>query len=134
MNEYTIKDIAVMLQADKQRVYRAINRLQISPCKQDGNRYYYDDKAVDLVKNALENRITTSKNVHQKSESFHINDTNDDTTVYQDYIKTLKQQIEAKDKQIEELQATIKAFTVLQIQQSKPRLIDRIFRKNKESA
>lgn len=138
MNEYSIKDIADKLQTDKQKVYRAITRLSLSPCKQDGNRYYYDDNVVDLVKTSLENRITTSKKVHQNRETFHISDTNDDKaddlTIYQDYIKTLKEQIEAKDKQIEELQATVKAFTVLQIQQSKPRLIDRIFRKNKESA
>lgn len=134
MNEYTIKEIASMLQADKQKVYRAITRLQISPCKQDGNRYFYDDNAVDLVKSALENRITTSKKPHQKSESFHIDDMKRDVTVYEEYIKTLKQQIETKDKQIEELQATIKAFTVLQIQQSKPRLLERLFKRNKESA
>lgn len=134
MNEYTVKQIAERLQAPKQRVYRAITRLQISPCKQDGNRYFYDDSAVDLVKSALDNRITASKKLHQKSESIHISEVKSDVTVYEEYIKTLKQQIETKDKQIEELQATIKAFTVLQIQQQKPRLIDRIFRKSKEPA
>lgn len=130
MNEYTVKNIAEMLQTDKQKVYRAITRLQVSPCKQDGNRYYYDDNTVDLVRNALENRITTSKTPYQKSESIHFNEAN----VYEDYIKTLKEQIETKDKQIQELQETIKAFTVLQIQQEKPRLLDRIFKRNKESA
>lgn len=134
MNEYTIKEIASRLNTDKQKVYRAITRLQISPCKQDGNRYYYDDSAVDLVKDALENRIIASKNLHQKRETLHIDDVKSDVTVYEEYIKTLKQQIETKDKQIQELQETIKAFTVLQIQQSKPRLLDRIFRKSKESA
>ena len=130
MNEYTVKNIAEMLQTDKQKVYRAITRLQVSPCKQDGNRYYYDDNTVDLVRNALENRITTSKTMYQKSESIHFNE----AKVYEDYIKTLKEQIETKDKQIQELQETIKAFTVLQIQQEKPRLLDRIFKRTKESA
>lgn len=134
MNEYTVKDIAVKLNTDKQKVYRAINRLQISPVKQDGNRYFYDDTAVDLVKTALENRIIVSKKPYQNSETYHISETKNDTAVYEEYIKTLKDQLETKDKQIAELQETIKAFTVLQIQQNKPRLLDRIFKKNKESA
>lgn len=93
----TIKQIADELGVPKQRVYRYIKSNHISETHQENGVMYYDDVAETAIKQAFLQK-TTSSETHQN----HINDT---------VIDVLKNQLEVKDRQIEQLQRTVEQLT-----------------------
>ena len=97
----TIKQIADELGVPKQRVYRYIKSNHINETHQENGVMYYDDVAETAIKQAFSQNNTTSKEAH-KAHQNHINDT---------VIDVLKNQLEVKDKQIEQLQRTVEQLT-----------------------
>lgn len=97
----TIKQIADELGVPKQRVYRYIKSNHINEAHQENGVMYYDDVAETTIKQAFSQNGTTSKEAHEAHQN-HINDT---------VIDVLKNQLEVKDKQIEQLQRTVEQLT-----------------------
>lgn len=93
----TIKQIADELGVPKQRVYRYIKSNHINEAHQENGVMYYDEVAETAIKQAFSQK-TTSSEAHQN----HINDT---------VIDVLKNQLEVKDRQIEQLQRTVEQLT-----------------------
>lgn len=97
----TIKQIADELGVPKQRVYRYIKSNHINEAHQENGVMYYDDVAEMAIKQAFSQNSTTSKETHETHQN-HINDT---------VIDVLRNQLEVKDKQIEQLQRTVEQLT-----------------------
>lgn len=97
----TIKQIADELQLPKQRVYRYIKSNHIKEAHQENGVMYYDDVAETAIKQAFSKKSTSSE-VHHETHQNHINDT---------VIDVLKNQLEVKDRQIEQLQRTVDQLT-----------------------
>lgn len=97
----TIKQIADELGVAKQQVYRYIKSNHINEAYQKNSVMYYDDTAEAAIRQAFLKKSTSSE-AHQN----HIND-----TVLEAVVDALKNQLEVKDKQIEQLQRTVEQLT-----------------------
>lgn len=93
----TIKQIADELGVGKQRVYRYIKSNHISDAHQKNGMMYYDATAEMAIKQGL-NQSVTSNDAHQK----HIKE-----TVNEAVINLLRNELEAKNMQIEHLQSEL---------------------------
>ena len=141
----TVKQIADEIGIDKQKVYRHIKKHHIKEAHQNSGAMYYDEVVETQIKQAF-SKITTSDEAHQFT-SEAIQSTSNDVVV-----QALIKQLEIKDKQINELTATIKilsesikaahhnelAETIIDSQASLPVTVpkkksfwNRIFKKNK---
>lgn len=94
----TTKQIADELGVSKQQVYRYIKKHCIKESRQENGTMYYDETAEKLIIQGFSEK-TESNEAEQK----HTND-----TAIEAVIKMLQKELEAKDKQIEELQAALK--------------------------
>lgn len=94
----TTKQIADELGVSKQQVYRYIKKYCIKESRQENGTMYYDETAVTLIIQGFSKK-TESTEAEQK----HTND-----TAIEAVIKMLQKELEAKDRQIEELQAALK--------------------------
>lgn len=94
----SIKQIADGLGVSKQQVYRYIKRHNIKEAYQENGTMYYDETAEKLIIQGFSEK-TESSEAGQK----HTNDTAIDAV-----ISMLQKELEAKDRQIEELQAALK--------------------------
>ena len=94
----TTKQIADELGVSKQQVYRYIKKHCIKESRQENGTMYYDETAETLIIQGFSEK-TESTEAEQK----HTNDTALDAV-----IKMLQKELEAKDRQIEELQAALK--------------------------
>lgn len=94
----TTRQIADELGVSKQQVYRYIKRHNIKEARQENGVMHYDETAESLIKQGF-SQNTTSNEAEQK----HIND-----TAIEAVISMLQKELEAKDRQIEELQAALK--------------------------
>lgn len=94
----TTKQIADGLGVSKQQVYRYIKRHNINEARQENGVMYYDETAENLIAKGFSQK-TVSSEVEQK----RINDTAIETVILM-----LQKELEAKDRQIEELQAALK--------------------------
>ena len=94
----TTKQIADVLGASKQQVYRYIKKHCIKEAYQENGTMYYDETAVTLIIQGF-----FEKNTSTEAEQKRIND-----TAIEAVISMLQKELEAKDKQIEELQAALK--------------------------
>ena len=100
----TMKQIADEIGVDKQRVYRYIRRNNITESHQDAGTMYYDESAEILIKSQFEKK-TASDDVYQTvSEPIQ-------STITETLLDMLKLELEAKNRQIEEQQNTIKDLT-----------------------
>lgn len=97
----TLKQIADMLSIDKQKIYRYIKRNHISEALQKNGVMYYDETVeTEIIRNfSQENHISEA---HQKHISEAVND-----TVIEVVINMLKNELNVKNSQIENLQAQI---------------------------
>lgn len=93
----TIKQIADELGIPKQRVYRYIKSNHINEAHQENGMMHYDEVAEMAIKQAFSKKATSDE-AHQN----HINNT---------VIDVLKNQLEVKDRQIEQLQQTVEQLT-----------------------
>jgi hypothetical protein len=139
----TIARIASEIGIDKQKLYRHIKKNNIKESHQNGEAMYYDEVIETQIKQFF-SRNATSNESHQYTSESHQNTSNDVV------IQALIKQLEVKDKQIDELTATIKilsesikaahhnelAETIIDSQSSltspkKKSFWNRIFKKNK---
>lgn len=95
---YSIKDMADILGVSKQRVYRCIRANHIKEMHTDtvkGNSVLkYDKRALEQIRELLEDSAAISDEAHQKHSSDIVND-----ILYE----TLVEQLRIKDRQIKEL-------------------------------
>lgn len=103
--EKTIKQIADSLNLDKQKVYRFIKKNNISESHQKNGTKYYNDSSQTLIFKHFK-KENTSKKSHQ-SASF-------DTV-----ISILQEELNVKNKQIEELQNLLNQQQQLQLMEQK---------------
>lgn len=94
----TTKQIADEIGVSKQQVYRYIKRNCIKEAHQEHGVMYYDEAAEKLIIQGFSGK-TESTEAEQK----HVND-----TAIEAVILMLQKELEAKDRQIEELQAALK--------------------------
>lgn len=94
----TTKQIADELGVSKQQVYRFIKKHNIKEACQENGTMYYDDAAEYLITQGFSEKIKSAE-----AEQKHTNETALDAV-----IKMLQKELEAKDRQIEELQAALK--------------------------
>ena len=94
----TTKQIADELGVSKQQVYRYIKKHCIKESRQENGTMYYDETAEKLIIQGFSEK-TESNEAEQK----HTNDTALETVILM-----LQKELEAKDRQIEELQAALK--------------------------
>lgn len=102
----TMKQIADELQIPKQKVYRYIKSNHIKEEYQENGIMYYDVTAEMAIKYAF-----LQKPVSNKTSETHQNNTHIDDTAFQAVIDILTKQLEAKDRQIEQLQKTVEQLT-----------------------
>jgi len=100
----TVKQIADEIGIDKQKVYRHIKKNHIKEAHQNGGAMYYDETIEAQIKQFF-SQTATSDEAHQCTSESHQITSND--VVVQALIK----QLEVKDKQIDELTATIKILS-----------------------
>lgn len=91
MSEKTLKQIAEELNIPKQRLYRFVTSNHITESHQEGKTKWYDEAAQERIKAHFINNEP-----HQQSAS--------DSYQYDAIIKTLTEQLQAKDEQIRQLQ------------------------------
>lgn len=94
----TTKQIADELGVSKQQVYRYIKRHNIKEAHQENGTMYYDETAEKLIIQGFSEKIESNE-----AEQKHTND-----TAIEAVILMLQKELEAKDRQIEELQAALK--------------------------
>lgn len=137
----TIKQIADELQLPKQRVYRYIKSNHIKEAHQENGVMYYDDVAETAIKSAFYKKAVS----YDTSEAHQDNISN---TAFQAVVDVLKDQLSAKDKQIEQLQRTVEQLTaaltaaqalnaadkqqLLQLENKRPSFWSRFSKKEKE--
>ena len=92
--EMTTKEIADELKIDKQKVYRYIKKNCINEALQKNGVKYYDEAVQTQIKQAF----LESKALHEAHHEAHQNHINEAV------IDVLKSQLEAKDRQIAEMQ------------------------------
>lgn len=93
----TIKQIADELGMSKQKVYRYIKANCISEAHQENGVMYFDETAENLIKHGLL-KGDVRREVHHEAHQNRISD-----TVSEAVIGLLKEELAAKNKQIEEL-------------------------------
>lgn len=93
----TIKQLADELGIDKQRVYRYIKKNHINEVHQKHGVMYYDETAETLIKQAF-----SENKVHHEAHQNYINE-----TVNESVIELLRNELQAKNEQIEKLQSDI---------------------------
>ena len=107
--EKTIKQIADSLNLDKQKVYRFIKKNNISEAHQkNGTKYYSDTDEQFIIKHFKGD--SNSNEAHQG--------TSNDTTV-DAVISMLKEELNVKNKQIDELQNLLSQQQQLQLMEQK---------------
>lgn len=94
----TIKQIADEIGIDKQKVYRFVKRNHISEAHQKQGILLYDEAVQTLIHSHF-TKNTASNEAHQSTSFDAVNDV---------LIKMLQQELEAKNKQIEELTAIVR--------------------------
>lgn len=94
----TTKQMADELGVSKQKVYRFIKRNNIKEARQENGTMYYDETAEKLIIQGFSEKAASNE-----AEQKHSND-----TAIEAVISMLRKELEAKDKQIEELQAALK--------------------------
>lgn len=102
----TIKQIADELQLPKQRVYRYIKSNHIKEAHQENGVMYYDETAEMAIKYAF-----LKKSVSDEASETHQNNAYINDTAFQAVVDVLKEQLSAKDRQIEQLQRTVDQLT-----------------------
>lgn len=103
--EKTIKQIADSLSLDKQKVYRFIKKNNISESHQKNGTKYYNDSSQTLIFKHFK-KETTSKESHQ-------------STSFDTVISILQEELNVKNKQIEELQNLLNQQQQLQLMEQK---------------
>ena len=102
----TIKQIADELGVSKTAVRKKIANLGLqSSLQKDGNQFAIDETQESLIKSAFiekESETENRKPVSEKTET---------SQLVSDVVCTLKEQLEAKDRQIEALQSALKSTT-----------------------
>lgn len=93
----TIKQIADELNVSKQRVYRYIKSNRISEAHQNNSVMYYDEMAEQAIIQGISNNNHINES-HQKRI---------DETVNEAVVTMLKNELETKNKQIENLQSEL---------------------------
>jgi len=102
----TIKQIADMLQVDKQRVYRYIRNNHINEAHHEAGMMWFDEAAIYLI-------------TQHFSRNNHINEAHQTTSldavifVLQATIDTLQGQLKVKDEQLKAAQEALKAEQLL---------------------
>ena len=98
----TTKQIADELGVSKQKVYRYIKRHNIEPARQENGVMYFDDASEFLISQGFEvlrsASPSTSREAHQSVSSDAL-------------LELLRNELQAKDKQIEELSARLAEAT-----------------------
>lgn len=94
----TTKQIADELGVSKQQVYRYIKKNRIMEAHQENGTMYYDETAEKLIAQGFSKKIESNE-----AEQKHTNEAAIETV-----ISMLQKELEAKDRQIEELQAALK--------------------------
>lgn len=103
--EKTIKQIADSLSLDKQKVYRFIKKNNISESHQKNGTKYYNDSSQSLIEKHLK-KENTSKEAHQ-------------STSFDTVTSILQEELNVKNKQIEELQNLLSQQQQLQLMEQK---------------
>lgn len=103
--EKTIKQIADSLGLDKQKVYRFIKKNNISESHQKNGTKYYSDSSQTLIFKHFK-KVTTSDESHQ-------------STSFDTVISILQEELNVKNKQIEELQNLLNQQQQLQLMEQK---------------
>ena len=98
MQYKTIKQISDELGVSKQQVYRYVKKNHIKEAHQVNGTLYYDEVAEKLV----------TQGFSKKAESAEADQRCTNETAVDAVIALLKKELEAKDRQIEELQAALK--------------------------
>ena len=98
MADLSIKQIAEMLNIDRQQVYRCIINNDIMSSSQDNKTKYYDEVALNKVK-----RLINEKKSHNKSNRNNINKQLFETMKSDN--EFLKSQLQEANEQIKELHA-----------------------------
>lgn len=98
----TTKQIADELGATKQQIYRYIKRNHIKEAYQENGVLMYDDATITLIKQGFLRVGFKSPEVPQSASKFEATEA---------LIKTLQEQLTAKDKQIEALNARLEEVT-----------------------
>lgn len=96
--EKTLKQIADELNLSKQKVYRYVISNHITPSHRDNKTMWFDETSQELIKTHFINNDS-----HQKTASESPQNTSE-LTHYEAIIKTLTDQLEVKDRQIQQLQ------------------------------
>lgn len=101
----TIKQIADELNIDKQKVYRFIKKNCINEALQKQGVMYYDDAAETLIIKHFSEIDASGEVLHDVHQI-----TSNDAVIklLQDTVEVLKNQLEEKDKQINQLTETVK--------------------------
>lgn len=94
----TTKQIADEIGVSKQQVYRYIKKNCINEARQENGTMYYDETAVKLIIQGFSEKAESNE-----AEQKHTND-----TAIEAVILMLQKELEAKDRQIDELQAALK--------------------------
>lgn len=98
----TTKQIADELNVSKQKVYRYIKRHNIEPARQENGVMYFDDASEYLIKQGFEAHRSTSQNTSSETRQSVSSDA---------LLDLLQNELQAKDKQIEELNARLAEAT-----------------------
>lgn len=98
MQYKTIKQIADEIGTSKQQVYRYVKKNCIKEAHQVNGTLFYDETAKNLI----------VQGISKKAESTEADQRNTNETAIDAVISMLKKELEAKDRQIEELQAALK--------------------------
>ncbi|MGE9969644.1 hypothetical protein ACQRCL_07645 [Limosilactobacillus reuteri] len=112
---YTNKDMAGICGVSEASMTNLVKSLELAPIKTGKyGRKYYDNKALEKVKEHYKNKAKTSSNSNKsttkdyiiKQQQDHIND-------LKEQIKTLNNQLAVKDKQIEAQTEQVKQTSIL---------------------
>ena len=103
MSYKTMKQMADELHVSKQQVYRFIKKHEIEAAYQENGTLFFDDASEFLVKQGFEAEIKAfddekTEETHQKQNE------NTSNSLLETMLETLKNELEAKNKQIESLQ------------------------------
>lgn len=112
----TLKQISDELGVGKQKVYRFVVKNHITASSEVKQSKLYDEAAERLIKGHF-HHITTSNErsgeAHQNRISEAVSDTVNEAIIdlLREELKTLREQLSIKDKQIEQLQAQVSSLT-----------------------
>lgn len=100
----TTKQIADELQVSKQQVYRFIKKNEIKEVLQRNGKMYYDEAVQELIKQNFRENEAHRESIHEAHQKHFQNASSEaGQNDLKEVIEILKQQLEAKDKQISEL-------------------------------